>query len=219
MPSTCCVSVKYIMMDCSNSIKLIHIIEIICLCFCSDVVSVKFSKELMDFESWDGPKCLSASHESRDQRAAEGRGVKKLGGGGARVETRNTTVIRNNESWWQGPMMHNDHQTLTLLVTLSVSVVFRPSLSQQARWSVICEHSESISIKSWWLMLDHYFTAPRRRYWEPEIRHNWLTGPLTIPPRLLTWNLTHNDNGPGSHHPMVTDGQAQEDPPLANLTW
>ena len=36
----------------------------------------------------------------------------------------------------------------------------------------------------------------------------------------MAWNLTHTDNGPGSHHPMVTDGQAraQEDPPSLGKT-
>ena len=134
-------------------------------------------------------------HEPRG--AKRGTGEDQEIGGGEWLNIRNSIVIGNNDSWWQWPMMHNDHQTpdtdtlVSNLETVSVMFKHRPLTPG---WSVICEHSESISIKSLWLMLDH-FTAPKRRYWELEIRHNWLTWPLTIPPRLMAWNLTHNDDG------------------------
>ena len=153
------------------------------------------------------PSVWAAASASQGSSARHRPATKKLGG----VSQDSTSGTAS----WSGTMSPGDngqwcimtirHQTLALWVTLSVSSVPRPL---SPGWSVICEHFQSISIKSSWLMLDH-FTAPKRRYWELEVRHNWLTGPLTIPPRLMAWNLTHTDNGPGSHRPMVTDGQAR----------
>ena len=173
----------------------------------------------MGFESCVGPKwaATSASQGSSERRRLRNQETRGGEEGESRIGIRNSIVIGNNESWWQWPMMHNDHQTPDIDTRANLECVSSvPAQPLSPGWSVICEHFQSISIKSSWLMLEH-FTAPKRRYWEVVVRHNWLTGPLTIPPGLMAWNLTHNDNGPGSHHPMVTDGQ--EDPPLAKLTW